>query len=340
MIFHALPAKKAVWWTAMTACAFILVTETLHRIAGSERDRVVPGWTYDEFIRKVDIPRPAHDIIFVGDSRVGWGIADRLVTDDLREGGDHDAEARNLGLAATRLDVILEFVAHNLKTLRTGGVLMLHYSPAGWFWWQNRIEPPRELMFRDSGNRVETTIDALFGEILTARPTDVQADLGNLYQRLLHGPGPPTVYWKSRTVFADGFVNATLAESDGKSIDPAAYELENYRETYRQAPVDIEGQIARLDRITREFRASGWQVVMFRLPLGSQMLALEAGQDERLEPVPLSKELKIPFLDYAADPRTSGLKTQDQSHLTPESARMIAPILAQDILQLSIDGQH
>jgi hypothetical protein len=64
------------------------------------------------------------------------------------------------------------------------------------------------------------------------------------------------------------------------------------------------------------------------------MRALEERLPERWSPEALAAELGIPFLDYEGDPRAAGLRTQDESHLDPESARGMARLLARDLDEL------
>ena len=82
------------------------------------------------------------------------------------------------------------------------------------------------------------------------------------------------------------------------------------------------------------FQARKWQIVMIRLPVGTQMREVEDKLPEALKPARLAAELHLPFIDYNQDARTRDFKTLDESHLTPDSARKIAPILAADLARL------
>jgi hypothetical protein len=58
----------------------------------------------------------------------------------------------------------------------------------------------------------------------------------------------------------------------------------------------------------------------------------------------VAAELGVPFIDYLTDPKAANIGTQDESHLTPDSARRLAPILAADLMRISNTlqpaGQH
>ncbi len=58
---------------------------------------------------------------------------------------------------------------------------------------------------------------------------------------------------------------------------------------------------------------------------------MEAALPLELQPETLAKEMSIPYVDYGVTPEGQRLSTQDESHLTPDSARAAALILAKDV---------
>jgi hypothetical protein len=127
--------------------------------------------------------------------------------------------------------------------------------------------------------------------------------------------------------------------TEGTKADLANFQLENYSGLAKiadDAPFLAKAWARKqtILELVHRLRAEGWSVVLFRLPLGSAMQALEQHMPAELNASGMAAEMGVPFLDYAVDPRTRDLPTQDESHLAPESVLRIAPILAQDILQI------
>jgi hypothetical protein len=115
-----------------TRVVVVGVLEALHRVSSPVLDRVGPGWTASEYKNKLEAIHPDRDILFIGDSGVGWGIADAAVTRELRRGiGRADVAAYNLGLPATSVDTIL----HHIERLATsGGSTWRVYDPLQCVW--------------------------------------------------------------------------------------------------------------------------------------------------------------------------------------------------------------
>ena len=83
--------------------------------------------------------------------------------------------------------------------------------------------------------------------------------------------------------------------------------------------------------LVREAVDKGWRVVLIRIPVGGQMLAMETALPEDLHLEAAARELNVLTVDYQYDPRLSGFTTVDESHLTPEAARRMAEVLADDV---------
>ena len=66
---------------------------------------------------------------------------------------------------------------------------------------------------------------------------------------------------------------------------------------------------------------------------------MEAALPLELQPETLAKEMSIPYVDYGVTPEGQRLSTQDESHLTPDSARAAAPMLANDVRRWYVDRE-
>ena len=143
--------------------------------------------------------------------------------------------------------------------------------------------------------------------------------------------------WVSRSSFPDGFMNATLNIRGGLPTDAAAYQLANFGQfvaEVRENPAAARLRRDEISGVIRAARAAGWTVVLVRFPIGARMRDLEAGLPPDLHPDALARDVGVGLLDYTEDPRTVGLATLDESHLTPDSAREMARILAHDLFPL------
>jgi hypothetical protein len=277
----------------------------------------------------VDSVNPATDILIIGDSRVGWGVAEKLVTETLQSGPILSSRAFNLGLAGGGASAILRYLRdHVSQHPASHGMLVINYSPAFIYYFSNGVSEENS---DSKDNGLKQTIKYLFSSIFTASIQSLPEDL-ELLTKETHKK-----YWASRTVFPDGFVNGQLLSSDGKPFDVAQYQLDYY------ASIILGNSPAHLDEANRNrksfidlveyFNARNWQVVLIRLPIGKRMRALESKLPEAFKPESLAADLKLTFIDYNQDPRTQNFETLDESHLTPHAARAFASILATDLMR-------
>ena len=322
-MFRSISSKSAILVLAAATMLTLLGAESLHR-AFAVPQSIFPGWSSEEFETRVESIDPARDCVFVGDSRVGWGVADKLVTAALYKYPNAPARALNLGMAASGIDDILGYIRRRVRG--KGAVMMINYSPAAFFWFSSTLEPP----IKPTANAAleisdrHTLVDRYFNMAITTDLHKIPADVSTFISAMQGEHRPPKKYWESRTVFPEGFVNAHFVSEDGKPVDFAEYQLETYRDTFhaKQKP-------AALQNLANAFRKDGWNVVMFRLPIGPRMQALEDTLPLDLKPASVAAAAGVPLIDFQTDPRTRKFQTQDQSHLTPASARAIAPFLAE-----------
>jgi hypothetical protein len=303
----------------------IILVGTAVLIDNSVPHDVAPGWTQKELRRRLADVEP-RDIVIIGDSRVGWGVADRLVTTLLEQRGYH-CRVRNLGVAGGGAREVLLSLGQQLLTERQidRGVLVFAFSPAFAYAFSNGLGNQRGRVL----NSVETALDTFFETFLVAAPSRLFEDIKWLWH-------PRHIsFWKSRQTFPEGFVNGRLAWSDGRPIDLDTYQIEEYREilgriTSHKAESEARGQ-AIVSSLLR-FQMAGWEVRFIRMPVGSEMRKLESELVPEFGFAALRDRVRVPAVDYTIDLRTASLLTLDQSHLAPQSARAFANLLAADFV--------
>ena len=240
--------------------------------------------------------------------------------------------AVNAGVPAASIAGNIKYLL-DLQAGRRPQVLIVNFSPVGVYLFLNYYGPPIPgLKVQDV---LDDRIDSVLGEWLwtRGRPESVVEQIAATRQR---GRVWPATNWVHRTVFADGFVNGTLGTNNGAALDPAAFQLEYFQQfvrEVRQNLTDTRKRKAEFLDVLHRARANGWTVVLVRFPIGARMRHVEADLPSDLQPAAVAADLEVPLLDYNTDPRTSGFATLDESHLTPDSARALAPILARDVVR-------
>ena len=327
-----LSASLAVWGIFAVAMLMVFAAETLHRLVGKPVEQI-PGWTSAEYVERASKVKLDRDVVFLGDSRVGWGVAEKSITDEFRKLGAQDVSAVNLGLPGTSIENEIDFLRLQWAgRSANGGTMVIHYSPASWYSFKGTITSPT-----DGGQGAkETAIDRAFRSIITTNPSLFKQDIKLVIHQGIK-PHNSNCYWGSRTVFAEGFVNGTLVCNDGLPFDKAKKQLDYYRSILTsgefKGPATAQRKVSLLKKI-RQLQADGWRVVIVRLPLGPRMRQIDESIATNLRGAIVADELGVPFIDYPTSPAAADFITQDESHLTPDSARRIAPILAADLMQI------
>jgi hypothetical protein len=237
----------------------------------------------------------------------------------------------NAGLPGTSVSSIIQLL---LKPQVTPGpaILILNYSPAGFYHFGPR--PARYAMDVKAQDYLDEKIRATIKQYLYTfdQPWRHVARRLSWLQKLHEIPR--TVGFTGRRVYEDGFVNGFLGHSDGSTVDPASFQLDYYRSIVPHMKVEMSSSLLRKAEIyslVRQAHSMGWMVALVRLPVGAMMREVEAALPLELQPEILATEMGIPYVDYGATPDGQRLATQDESHLTPDSARTMAVILANDI---------
>lgn len=329
----SLSAGLAVWGIFAVAILMVFAAEALHRLVGTPVEQI-PGWTNAEYVERASKVKIDRDVVFLGDSRVGWGIAEKSITDELRKHGALDVTAFNLGLPGTSIEKEIDFLRLQWAgRSANGGIMMIHYSPTSWYSFKGTIAP-----LSDGGQGAkDTAIDRAFRSVVTTNPSLIKQDVQIIIHQGIKSHNSKC-YWGARTVFAEGFVNGTLVCNDGLPFDKAQKQLDYYRSilTSREfkGPATAQRKATLFKKI-RQLQADGWRIVMVRLPIGPRMRQIDESIATDLQGSAVAAELGVPFVDYLSSLAAADILTQDESHLTPDSARRIAPILAADMMRIS-----
>jgi len=315
----------------LVSLAAIGAVERLFRATGG-MPSVVPGMTRVEYQWKMKRTHDRNRLVYVvGDSRVGWGFAERVFNDAWAERHHaHDAPGINAGVPASAIASNIDYLV-DLRADTTPETLVVNYSPVGFYYFLNFPDTPvAGLKIQDA---LDDRLDTFLAERLwtRGRPVDV---VDHFREYIRNGSVPAVVNWVHRVDFADGFVNATLGTNTGAPVDAAAYELaffDRFVSGVRSNPTTAVRRRDVLAAAVRRAITRGWRVVLVRFPVGARMRQLEAQLPADLLPDAFAHDLDLQFTDYNRDRRTAELQTQDESHLTPDAARALAPILADDL---------
>jgi hypothetical protein len=297
---------------------------------------IIPGKTPFEFQWKIQNTQAQRIIYVVGDSRVDWGFGDRLFSKVISGLQPADIKGFNAGLSAGSTRRIIEFILENHNS-KEPGILVLNYSPAGFFHFNT--SPGKAL----SAIKLQDFLDHRISLSLSEKLYSFGRGWRYLYhhfQQYFQNGYILQFGWFSRKLFSEGFVNAIGGYNDGSFYVP---DLGYYTDLFHRFGEKMDfytGQKEKLFQVVREAMSLGWDVILIRLPIGKVMRNIESRLPEELLPEKIANRLKIPFIDYDSDPRTADLHT-DESHLTPDSARAMSHILAQDMVNyLNSDFQQ
>jgi len=293
---------------------------------------VVPGLTRVEYQWKVQRSLRMRSVAYVvGDSRAGWGFAERVFNQEyerLRPAGL--TEALNVGVPAASIGSSVKYVL-DAQGGRRPQILIVNYSPVGLYLFLNDPGPPIP------GLKLQDLFDDRLDSVLAqrlwtrGRPDTLREQASATRER---GKVLPGVNWVRRTEYPDGFINGTLGSNVGAPVDAPMFQLQYFAQFVKDVRHDASGAHQRrrefIDVIDRA-RRSSWSVVLVRFPIGARMRGVEAELPAELQPSALASALGVPFIDYNTDQRTLNLPTVDESHLSPDGARALAPLLAQDL---------
>lgn len=319
-----------------TVAAFIIVVaivaglEAMYRWAGAIPS-LVPGWTMTEFawrLQNADLSKP---VVVVGDSRVGWGLAEKPLERALRARHAAFSCVVNAGVAATSTAAILRYLMRRARP-DDQVCLVLNFSSGAFYCFGSGfmdICPSRVTLQDYADDRIGSALQS----ILLTWEQDPRRIARQIRDRL-RSAVPDQIDFVTRSVDPDGFVEAHLGTAHGDALDPRAYALDNYRRLFKEVfdrPVAARLRLLHIRQCVDAARQRGWRVAMIRLPISAEMLALENQFPTDLQFDRVADFLGVWARDYTRDPRARFFATVDGSHLTPDAARAFAPVLAEDL---------
>ena len=255
-----LTAARQLLVVAVATAALLAVGQAINEAVPHD---VNPGWTPAELRDRLALVNWQKDVVVIGDSRVGWGIADKIVTQHLRTGGI-DTTVHNLGIAAGGYRKIMKRLEH---VGPSKALLVVSCTPA--FLYAFDAGPDDNKDHVRSENFLEGRFNEFAKSYLSVSPSILLNDI----KKLVHPTR--TVFWAHRTVYPEGFVNAVLSSSDGTPVNSAQYQLNYYSEIFHNIEEHLEkARFAREDFLgtVGKLRSNGWQILLVRLPVGREML--------------------------------------------------------------------
>jgi hypothetical protein len=318
---------------AVAVVAVVAGVEALYRWAGG-LPSIPPGLTKSELDWKLTHLPAERLAVVVGDSRVGWGFSETDFLEGQRAAGAPPlAAAANLGAPGHATEDLVRYVTRFAKPC-PGCALIVSFTPAGFYTfdggWTEGGKPKVTLQ-----ELIDDHVRSFLSEHVYTYGAEARV-VARMIRGALLGRRLPNTTYVSRHEYAGGFMNATLAASDGQPIDATEFQLGQYKdlilkrlvESPERAPAREAGMLSALG----EARKAGWKVFLVRFPIGPRMRALETSVvPSGLDAASFAAAAGLPLLDYDADPRTRTLATVDSSHLAPASARALSRVLGQDV---------
>ncbi|MBY0358794.1 MAG: hypothetical protein K2W82_12390 [Candidatus Obscuribacterales bacterium] len=321
-------ATNTVLSVAITAALLYLLNWFYLDLGGLPQS--MPGLTEPEIKLKLRLSDFKHAVIFVGDSRVGWGLAEKIASEILSQ-QKPALHAINAGLAATN---IVASVDHLLSYhCSQPGILAINYSPACFYTFDSPIlEEKNRFNF---GQLLEKEIRYLIQERICFFLN------GKTFLRLIQHPNRATadVGWTDRKIYSDGFVQARLVGPGNLPLDPSVFQLHFYKDIIDKIIQNQPAAVVRREAVItklKEAKNKGWKIVIIRLPVGPKMRQLENKLPPALQPEAICQELTIPFID--AQNLYPENVTIDQSHIRSSLVPKVTAKLTKELCSLNKAG--
>jgi hypothetical protein len=239
--------------------------------------------------------------------------------------------AINAALPGISVESIVKYI---LNVSTDPGVLVINYSAASFYMVNNRVEAIPDLKLQDFvDDKIITFLSSKIYIFDKGKPL-----LDHFIEFIKKGTITPKIDWISRTKFSDGFFSATLCSNNNSVINLGQYQVKSYQEGIAkklEQPEELKIRREEIIEIIRKAQRLGWTVVLVRLPIGENMEKVENQLPAEFRPEAIAKELSLRFIDYNHSMIPADIVTVDESHLTPDSARKFAVILAKDLSFLS-----
>jgi hypothetical protein len=297
---------------------------------------ITPGWTMMEFEWSIQNSKAKNIAFVVGDSRVGWGFFPSYFNEQAKKlSSNIEAlpyiRSVNAGLPSASISGI---VSEIVKTKDPSfGILVINFSPAGMYHFEMDPFSQETISLQDY---LDERISNAIRNYLFTCGVGWQACMNHFISYAKNGVKPRSA-WIRRNVYWGGIVNANLICVGKPDFDISQFQLEYYGKILAKISNNHEKSEQNKILFEKEVRRAvdkGWKVIMIRMPVGSQMQEIEKTLPEHLSPEKICSELDIPYIDYNNSDLAGQMKTIDQSHLDPESARIISGRIADDLYHL------
>jgi hypothetical protein len=289
------------------------------------------GKTYDDwdaiYTRAVGAQRSGmRVVVFIGDSRVEWGIDAGAVQARLSAWSYENVGVFNLALPGRNVVSILE-------RLNAAGfqpdILIVGYSHLSFYWSKNYVEvEPHELgWWQWDSVRVGSLVRRMV-PVWGYQPEAIRS-------ALIDGWRPPAVgfgSWLDEIVITpsgQARVSYKLSEEEA-----AGFQRESYAQMYEvpMSEAQIAATNARFLTEVEKVRAAGGTVLLLKMPLSDWARKMEDA-NEPSSLAALADYLGTPYLDGNSVPEAADLKTFDGLHLQPPDARVFSEAIAASLLR-------
>lgn len=319
---------KALLSAALVSLAVIVTVEIAYRSTHGTPGTPF-GQTTIEFQWKVrHVPEDAEVVYVIGDSRVEWGFAELLFNEEMQRRG-LELRGVNAGSAGASVSEIIR----TLTAMHPGkpGAMIVNFSPCGFYRFALSPGPPlKDLKLQDL---IDDSINNYVRQRIWTWGRRPQVLVRHAVA-VASGTVPREVAWERREWMPQGTVKLTGRYNDGAPFDVRSYEVGEYRKMYAKMPHEralaAQRQI-QLAEALEGARKAGWRIVFIRMPVGEGVWRMESTLPEEFQLRTTAAKHNIPAIDYQDDPRVRDLQTVDDSHLTPESARKMTAVLAEDV---------
>lgn len=263
-------------------------------------------------------------VVFVGDSRIEWGVDPEKVQRVLESHGVEDVEVFNMALPGRNVRSIIE----KLNEVEFyPDILVVGYSHLSFYWSKNYVEQtPRRLGWLESDL---VRIRSFAQRKILIWPFAPESIWYSLHTGI--PPSTESTSWLDATTITprgQALVSYRLDEEEAVAFQKTFYE-DMYNIVFSK---DIVSEInaAFLHDISIQ-RERGAEVLLLKMPLASWATDLEK-LNEKTGLAELAEYLRVPYVDGNTAPEASQLKTFDGLHLVPTSATAFSAWLTETSL--------
>jgi hypothetical protein len=313
-------------WPAVLAISFVTLADKgfsafgLKQREGWGKTKLESDLVYSRAVAAQE--RGKRLIVFIGDSRVEWGINPEVIQEYLIEHDVQDPEVFNLSYPGMNVRSIVQ----KLNEVEFyPDVLVIGYSHLSFYWSKLYVkERPQYLPLYD---RLIGELKSLFYHHITLAGYSPREVLQFIKDRQ---PLPVGSWLSTIVVSPRGQARVTYGITEEEAI---AYQRTFYRKMY-EVSLSVEQFHALNESFRKElipFRQHGTRLLLLRMPLAEWVLDLEKA-NEKLTCVEVAKTVDVPCLDGNDMPEALSARTFDGLHLAPPSDETFSEWLAKKLL--------